>query len=103
MIAYVSAYSQFRHSGRASLDAVQSLVLQQIICGYALISATAPTSAKVLEKFRTDQLGCTDSSRSRSRVTGEETFGLQPLSSKQPTPDWSSDRDLLEVESQAHV
>lgn len=83
-IAYSILYTSFREHGRPSIDAVDSLVLQQMLLAYGLMAATIPCLKGFLGRFRTGDLArLTESeimqsdvlrdwgSRSRSRPHGQ--------------------------------
>ena len=53
-IAYLEAYIHFRNNGGTSLDVVPSLVWQQVLCGYCLVTATTPCLKGFLGRFRTE-------------------------------------------------
>ena len=55
-IAYLEAYVRFREHGRTSIDTVDTLVWQQVLCGYSLVSATTPCLKGFLGRFRTEDL-----------------------------------------------
>ena len=50
------AYLDFRQNGGTSIDAVDSLLWQQVLCGYCLVSATTPCLNGFLRQFRTHDL-----------------------------------------------
>lgn len=85
-VAYLMSYTSFRERGRPSIDAVDSLMLQQALLAYGLMSATIPCLKGFLGRFRTGDLAkLTESeimhsygarqygsrSRSRSRSHGQ--------------------------------
>ena len=55
-IAYLMSYTAFREHGRPSIDAVDSLILQQVLLAYNLMSATIPCLKNFLGRFRTGDL-----------------------------------------------
>ncbi len=55
-IAYLILYTSFRKHGRPSIDAVDSLVLQQTLIAYSLMAATIPGLKSFLGRFRTGDL-----------------------------------------------
>jgi len=55
-ITYLILYTSFREHGRPSIDAVDSLVLQQTLLAYGLMAATIPGLKGFLGRFRTGDL-----------------------------------------------
>ena len=55
-VAYLVSYKTFRESGRPSIDAVDYLILQQVMLAYGLMSATIPCLKSFLGRFRTGDL-----------------------------------------------
>ena len=55
-IVFLRAYVQYRQHGRPTIDIVDTMVLQQILCGYSLMSATTPCLKGFLAGFRTGDL-----------------------------------------------
>ena len=89
-IAYLEAYIRFRKHGRAGIDVVDSMVWQQVLCGYSLVSATTPCLKGFLGRFRTEDLvrlgrgssgSGTYDQTSRTETTSQ-SYPLEPLSGK---------------------
>jgi len=95
-IAYLILYTSFREHGRPSIDAVESLVLQQTLLAYGLMAATIPCLRGFLGRFRTGDLArLTESeilqsdllrewgSRSKPRPHGQ-TYVLSSMDRQKP-------------------
>lgn len=95
-IAYLILYTSFREHGRPSINAVDSLVLQQTLLAYGLMAATIPCLRGFLGRFRTGDLArLTESeimqsdvvrewvSRSKSRPHGQ-SYVLSSMDRQKP-------------------
>ena len=71
---YLQGFLQFRDDGGSSLDVIPSMVWQQVLCGYALISATTPCLKGFLGRFRTEELARITEA-SGTRTYGQNSFG----------------------------
>ena len=89
-IVYLDTYIKFRKHGGTSIDAVGTLVWQQVLCGYSLVSATTPCLKGFLGRFRTEDLArVTEGSygtrtygqNSRSRAN-QDTYVLESIDRK---------------------
>ena len=89
-IAYLEAYVNFRKYGGTSIDAVDTLVWQQVLCGYSLVSATTPCLKGFLGRFRTEDFARVTEGSSGTRSYGHssrtrtdpETYVLESLDGK---------------------
>ena len=69
-IAYLEAYINFRQHGGQSIDTVRSLVWQQVLVGYGLVSATTPYLKGFLARFKTDGMQGATNYSSDTRTYG---------------------------------
>ncbi|KAK3073972.1 hypothetical protein LTR53_003976 [Teratosphaeriaceae sp. CCFEE 6253] len=56
LVAFLKSYIDFLQHGRASIDSVDHLILQQALLAYALSSATIPCLKNFLGRFQTGDL-----------------------------------------------
>ena len=73
-IAYLEAYVSFRKHDGSSIGAVSSLVWQQVLCGYSLVSATTPCLKGFLGRFHTEELARVTEASSGIRTYGSQKF-----------------------------
>lgn len=84
-IAYLVSYIDFRRNGGTSIDAVNTLLWQQVLCGYSLVSATTPCLNGFLKQFRThdlakvteDSLGTTTYDQALTSRSHPETYAVE--------------------------
>ena len=72
-VLYLKAFLRFRGNGGSSLDVIPNMVWQQVLCGYALISATTPCLKGFLGRFRTEELARITEADSGTRTYGQNS------------------------------
>ncbi|KAL8717406.1 MAG: hypothetical protein Q9225_005337 [Loekoesia sp. 1 TL-2023] len=89
-IVYLKAYIHFRKHGSTSMDAIDTMVFQQVLCGYSLVSATTPSLKGFLGRFRTEDLarlagspsGSKNNNQTSKTKTNPESYALESLNRK---------------------
>ncbi|KAG8525329.1 uncharacterized protein KY384_008973 [Bacidia gigantensis] len=92
-ITYLEAYIRFRKYGGSSIEAVGTLVWQQVLCGYSLVSATTPCLKGFLGRFHTEGIAGTLESSYGNRAYGQnsttrtnpDVYALESLDRKNST------------------
>ncbi|KAK5120384.1 hypothetical protein LTR85_006323 [Meristemomyces frigidus] len=77
-IVYLESYIHFRQHGKDSIGAVNSIILQEVLIAYSLISATIPCLKGFLGRFQTGDLA--KLSESETRQTYGSRGGAQSQS-----------------------